>query len=217
MTVPAAGSSDKAARVAELAEKASVCVACDLCESRTNVVFGEGNPNSPLVIVGEGPGETEDKTGRPFVGRAGALLDECLRECGMLRKHVFITNVVRCRPTLEEGGRLKNRPPRADEAATCVSLWLEPTLATIEPLVILCLGAPSANTIIQKGFKMMQDRGKFFPTKYARYAIAGLHPAYILRQQGEAYDAARATLVADIEAARKKVIEAKKEPPSTLF
>lgn len=212
-----ADAAEKERRVAELAEKASVCVACDLHQTRTNVVFGEGNPSSPLVIVGEGPGETEDKTGRPFVGRAGKLLDECLRECGMLRKHVFITNVVRCRPTLEEAGRLKNRPPRADEANTCLSLWLEPTLSVIEPLVILCLGSPAANTIIKKGFKMMQERGQFFESKYARYAIAGLHPAYILRQQGEAYDAARASLVADIEAARKKVIEARKEPPKTLF
>jgi DNA polymerase len=208
---------DKEQRIAELADRASVCVACDLHENRTNVVFGEGNASSPLVIVGEGPGETEDRTGRPFVGRAGKLLDECLRECGILRKHVFITNVVRCRPTLEEGGRLKNRPPRADEANTCLSLWLEPTLSVIEPLVILCLGAPAANTIIHKGFKMTQERGQFFPSKYARYAIAGLHPAYILRQQGEAFDAARASLAADIEAARKKVIDAKKEPPTTLF
>nr|CAA9241129.1 Uracil-DNA glycosylase, family 4 [uncultured Armatimonadetes bacterium] len=208
---------DKEQQVADLAERASVCVACDLHESRTNVVFGEGNPNSPLVLVGEGPGETEDRTGRPFVGRAGKLLDECLRECGILRKHVFVTNVVRCRPTLEEGGRLKNRPPRTDEANTCISLWLEPTLTVIDPLVILCLGAPAANTIIKKGFKMMQERGQFFESKYARYAIAALHPAYILRQQGEAYDEARASLVQDIEAARKKVIEAKKEPPRTLF
>ena len=209
------GSKDQ--QIVLLSEKASVCVACDLHENRTNVVFGEGNPGSPLVIVGEGPGETEDKTGRPFVGRAGKLLDECLRECGILRKHVFVTNVVRCRPTLEEGGRLKNRPPRADEADTCIRLWLEPTLSTIQPLVILCLGAPAASTIIKKGFKMMQERGQFFETKYAHYAIAGLHPAYILRQQGEAFDAARVTLVQDIEAARKKVIEAKKEPAKTLF
>lgn len=214
---PPAPGGDKSGRIAELAARAAVCVACDLSESRTNVVFGDGNPQSPLVIVGEGPGETEDKTGRPFVGRAGKLLDECLRECGILRRHIYITNVVRCRPTLEEGGRLKNRPPRADEAKTCIDLWLEPTLGVIEPLVILCLGAPAANTIIKKGFKMTQERGQFFPTRYARHAIAGLHPAYILRQQGEAYDVARASLVADIDAARKKVIEAKKEPPTRLF
>ena len=198
-------------------ERASGCVACDLSQTRSNVVFGEGNPNSPLMIVGEGPGETEDKTGRPFVGRAGVLLDECLRECGMLRKHVFITNVVRCRPTVQEGTRLKNRPPSAVEASTCIGLWLEPTITTIQPVVILCLGAPSANAIIRKGFKMTQERGQFFPSKYARYAIAGLHPAYILRQEGGAYDQARASLVQDIESARRKVIDAKKEAPATLF
>jgi len=200
-----------------LRERASTCVSCDLHLTRTNVVFGEGNPLSPLMIVGEGPGENEDRTGRPFVGRAGTLLDECLRECGMLRKHVFITNVVRCRPTIEEGGRLKNRPPRTEEAATCVNLWLEPTISAIQPLVILCLGAPAANTIIRKGFRIMHERGQFFESKYARYAIAGLHPAYILRQEGGAYDQARLSLVQDIEAARKKVIDAKKEPPPTLF
>jgi uracil-DNA glycosylase, family 4 len=208
---------EKEKRVNALCEDAQDCTACPLHEGRTHVVFGEGNPNAPLVIVGEGPGETEDRTGRPFVGRAGQLLDECLRECGMLRRHVFITNVVRCRPTLREGGRLKNRPPTAEEANACINQWLEPTLSAIEPLVILCLGAPSANAIIRKGFKMMQERGKFFETRYARYAIAGLHPAYILRQQGEAYDQSRALLVQDIEAARRKVIEARKEPPKTLF
>ena len=212
-----ADATEKDIEIAKLAEKASVCVACDLHENRTNVVSGEGNANAPLVIVGEGPGETEDQTGRPFVGRAGRLLDECLRECGITRRHVFITNVVRCRPTLEENGRLKNRPPTAGESNTCLSLWLEPTLGVIQPLVILCLGSPAANTLIHKGFKIMQERGQFFECKYARYAIAGLHPAFILRQQGEAFDSARASLVADIEAARKKVIEAKKEPPKSLF
>ena len=210
-------SSDKGARIEALRAAAADCTRCDLANGRTNVVFGVGNPNAPLVIIGEGPGENEDKTGEPFVGRAGILLDEVLRECKMLRKHVFITNVVRCRPTKMEAGRLQNRPPTADEANTCIANWLEPTLATIEPLVILCLGAPAASAIIHKNFKMTQERGTFFDTKYARYAIAGLHPAYILRQQGEAYDAARATLVADVEAARVKVIEARKEPPKTLF
>lgn len=208
---------DKAARIEELRAAASDCTLCDLANGRTNVVFGIGNPNSPLVIVGEGPGENEDKTGEPFVGRAGMLLDEVLRECKMLRKHVFITNVVRCRPTKLEAGRLQNRPPTTEEANTCITNWLEPTLATIQPLVILCLGGPAASAIIRKNFKIMSERGQFFESKYARYAIAGLHPAYILRQQGEAYDAARASLVQDIEAARLKVIEAKKEPPTKLL
>jgi uracil-DNA glycosylase len=205
-------------KIEALREAAYDCNQCGLCETRTNVVFGEGNPDAPLVLVGEGPGENEDKTGRPFVGRAGQLLDECLRECGITRRHIFITNVVRCRPTAPgENGRPMNRPPTTEEAEACVSAWLVPILSTIQPQVILCLGGPSANWVIKRGFKIMAERGKFFESRYAPYAIAALHPAYILRQQGEAYDEARALLVADIEAARKKVIEARKEPPRTLF
>jgi len=206
----------KAARLAVLAERASLCVACDLARTRTNVVFGEGNPEAPLVLIGEGPGQHEDATGRPFVGRSGMLLDACLRENGMTRKHIYICNVVRCRACVLEAGRLKNRPPTPEEANAC-STWLDQTIATIQPLVILCLGAPSANTIIHKGFKIMSERGQWFESRYARYAMASLHPAYILRQQGEAYDAARRALVADIAAARQKVIDAKREPKLTLF
>lgn len=209
--------SEKEARVEALRQAAAGCMRCGLGQERTHVVFGEGNPNSPLVLVGEGPGETEDKLGRPFVGRAGQLLDECLHACGIARRHVFITNVVRCRPTLIEDGRRRNRPPAAEEIQACAGAWLEPTLAAIDPLVILCLGAPSANTLIHKGFRMTQERGQFFETRHARYAIAALHPAYILRQQGEAFDQCRELLIQDIEAARKKVIEARKEPPRTLF
>ncbi|MCX6368317.1 MAG: uracil-DNA glycosylase [Armatimonadetes bacterium] len=209
---------EKEQRIEALREEAHNCQGCGLWETRTNVVFGEGNPNSPLVLVGEGPGETEDKTGRPFVGRAGQLLDECLYACGITRKHIFITNVVRCRPTLiGETGRLQNRPPTADEASACVTGWLEPILGTVQPLVILCLGGPSASMVIKRGFKITSERGQFFESRYAPYAIAALHPAYILRQEGAAYDHARELLIADIEAARKKVVEAKKEPPRTLF
>jgi len=206
----------KAIRLARVAELASVCVACDLAQTRTKVVFGEGNAEAPLMLIGEGPGQTEDATGRPFVGRAGKLLDECLRENGITRKHIYICNVVRCRACVLEAGRLKNRPPTPEEARTCAP-WLEQTIEVVQPLVILCLGAPSANAIIHKGFKMMQERGQWFESKYTRYAMAALHPAYILRQQGEAYETARRSLVTDIAAARQKVIEAKREPRTTLF
>jgi uracil-DNA glycosylase len=208
---------EKVEKITVLESRAQGCTSCNLCARRTQVVFGEGNPNSPLVIVGEGPGENEDRTGRPFVGRAGQLLDECLKACGMARRHIFITNVVRCRPTEEEGGRLKNRPPQSNEIEACVKEWLVPTLEIIQPLVILCLGSTPANAIIHKGFKITQERGQFFEGTYSRYAIASLHPAFILRQEGNSYDATRQHLINDIEAARKKVIEAKKEPPTTLF
>jgi uracil-DNA glycosylase family 4 len=207
----------KARRILEMAQEASTCPACDLAQTRTKVVFGDGNADSPLMLVGEGPGQNEDATGLPFVGRAGTLLDECLREAGMLRKHIYLTNVVKCRPTVEEAGRIKNRPPRADESGTCIPLWLEKQIATVQPLVILCLGAPAANAVIHKNFKMTQERGRWFESRYARYALAALHPAYILRQEGEAYDQSRQFLIDDLIAARDKAKTAKDEPKTTLF
>jgi DNA polymerase len=206
----------KTTRIARIAERASVCVACGLAKTRSKVVFGDGNPEAPLLLIGEGPGQNEDATGRPFVGRAGMLLDACLRENSITRKHIYITNVVRCRPTLIESGTVKNRPPTPDEVRAC-STWLEQTIETIEPLVILCLGAPAASAIIHKGFKMTQERGQWFESRFAPYAMAAWHPAYILRLQGEAYEAARRALVEDIAAARQKVIEAKRKPKMTLF
>jgi uracil-DNA glycosylase family protein len=201
----------------EVAERAAVCTACELAETRNKVVFGEGNPDAPLVFVGEGPGQHEDATGRPFVGRAGALLDECLAENGIKRKHVYICNILKCRACVMEAGRMKNRPPRVDEIRACAP-WLDRQLSIIKPMVIVCLGAPAANTLIHPNFRMTQERGQWFTTcRYARYAMAALHPAYILRQEGEAYESARRSLVEDIGAARRKVIEAKKEPPLTLF
>lgn len=206
----------KTERLAKVAAEASVCVACDLAKTRNRVVFGEGNPEAPLVLIGEGPGQHEDATGRPFVGRSGNLLDDCLRENGITRKHVYLCNVIRCRACVMESGRLKNRPPTPDETQACAR-WLNQTLEIVQPLVILCLGAPAASYIIHKGFRMMQERGQFFETPYAHYAMAAVHPAYILRQEGEAYEVSRRSLVEDIAAARRKVIEAKKEPPRTLF
>lgn len=204
------------AEIEELRQSAASCERCELCQTRTNVVFGEGNPDTPLMIVGEGPGENEDATGRPFVGRAGALLDQVLRESGLTRKHVYITNVIKCRACVTEGGRTRNRPPRISEISAC-SYWLDQQVALIQPLVILCLGAPAANTVIHRDFRMTQERGQLFESRYARYAIAALHPAYILRQDGEMFEQTRSSLAADIGLARRKVIEAKKEPRKTLF
>jgi len=203
-------------QIEELRLQAVDCRKCELAETRTNVVFGEGNPETPMVIVGEGPGQNEDATGRPFVGRAGSLLDEVLKENGLTRKHVYITNVIKCRACITENGRTRNRPPGATEVHACLP-WLEQQLAVMQPLVILCLGAPAANAIIHRDFKMTQERGIFFESRYARYAVAALHPAYVLRLDGQSYEHARQQLVQDIADARRKVIEAKKEPKLTLF
>ncbi len=203
-------------KLAEVRSKCVVCAKCALAHTRRNVVFGEGNPESPLMIVGEGPGQTEDATGRPFVGRSGALLDEALAACGLSRNHVFICNVLKCRACTSEEGRYRNRPPETVEIVTCTP-WLMQQIEIIKPLVILSLGAPSAKFVIRKDFRMTQERGTFYPTKFARAAIAALHPAYILRQAGQSLDAGKSLLIADIESARKKVVEIKKNPNITLF
>lgn len=206
----------KAAQLRAVAERAAVCTACDLALTRTQVVFGDGSPEAPLMLVGEAPGMHEDATGKPFVGRAGMLLDACLRENGITRKHIYITNIVRCRPFTTESGSARNRPPTQEEISACRP-WLEETIAIIRPLVILCLGAPAASVLIHKGFKMSQERGQWVESRYSRYIAATWHPAYILRLQGDAYETARRELIADIAAARQKVIEAKREPKLTLF
>lgn len=208
--------SEIAERIACLGREASTCTRCDLALSRRTVVFGEGNPETPLVLVGEGPGEHEDATGRPFVGRAGALLDKVLAENGMGRQHVYICNVIKCRAAVMEGSRLKNRPPRVEEIEACKP-WLVAQIETIRPKVIVCLGGPAANVIIHRNFRITQERGQWFESAYAPHAMATLHPAYVLRLQGDAYERARQTLVDDLGAARRKVIKAKKQAPRTLF
>jgi DNA polymerase len=179
--------------------------------------MGEGNPNAPLVFVGEGPGQNEDATGRPFVGRAGALLDECMREHGITRKHVYICNVIKCRACIIENGRIRNRPPRSEELEACNG-WLHQQLTILRPLVIVCLGSPSANMLIHSDFKITIEQGQWFTNNpYCRYISAALHPAFVLRQHNTAYDQARKSLIDVIGAARLKVIQAKKEIPDTLF
>lgn len=197
-------------QIDELREQCIRCDRCALSQTRNNVVFGEGNPESPLMIVGEGPGATEDATGHPFVGRAGKLLDEALAANRMSRKHVWIGNVVKCRACIIENGRTRNRPPTIEEVSTCTP-WLEKQIEIIKPLVILALGAPSSKFIIKKDLRMTKERGIIYPTKYARCAIAALHPAYILRQAGKEYDGGKSLLIADIDAARREVIRIKKE------
>ena len=183
--------------LSQLRDEAAGCRACSLCERRRNVVFGEGNESSPLVLVGEGPGDNEDATGRPFVGKAGQLLDRALADNGLDRTHVYICNTVKCRAADWSTGKPVNRAPTPDEVEAC-RRWLVPQLAAIAPKVILCVGAPSAKNLIKKDFRITLERGKYFPCQFAKTAIATLHPAYILRNQSASTDGGYALLVADI-------------------
>lgn len=202
----------------ELAQAASTCRACALSERRRNVVFGEGNPASPLVLVGEGPGDNEDATGRPFVGKAGQMLDRALADNGLSREHVYICNTVKCRAADWSTGKPQNRAPLPEEVTSCRQ-WLVPQLAAIAPKVILCIGAPSAKNLIKKDFKITAERGKYFPCEFAKTAIATLHPAYILRNQSASNDGGYGLLVADIakawDTAQRLLAKATEQPEQT--
>ena len=180
----AEGGENREERLAELARQVAVCTRCDLALNRTNTVFGTGDPYSPLMLVGEGPGENEDATGLPFVGRAGKLLDDILAAVNLTRQQVYLTNIVKCRAAVEEGGRLKNRQPRTSEIKAC-NPYLQGQIEAIKPKIILCLGGPAAKTVIDKDFRITKDRGKWYDLEGGIKATATFHPAYVLRQRGE--------------------------------
>jgi uracil-DNA glycosylase len=148
------------------------CTRCKLHKARRNIVFGVGNPNAELVFVGEGPGHDEDVQGEPFVGRAGRLLTQMIEAMGLGRSDVYICNVVKCRPP-------ENRLPEKDEIATC-SPYLIRQLDVIQPKVICCLGACSAQTLLNTTQGISRYRGEWFDYRGARL-MATYHPAYLLR------------------------------------
>ena len=148
------------------------CSRCKLHKSRTNIVFGVGNPKAELVFVGEGPGHDEDVQGEPFVGRAGKLLTQMIEAMGLRREDVYICNVVKCRPP-------ENRLPEKDEIAAC-SPFLLRQLEVIRPKVICCLGACAAQTLLATNQGISRFRGEWLDWRSSRL-IATYHPAYLLR------------------------------------
>ena len=200
-----------------LKAQAIVCTDCGLAETRLNVVFGNGDPTSKLVIVAEGPSATDEHTLIPFSGPSGVLLDEVLHANDLDRDEIWITNVIRCRAAVREGSVTKNRPPKAGEIRAC-SKWLGGELTLISPSVIVCMGSPAANTLIHKGFRMTEERGQWFTdTLYAPFVLATYNPAFVLRQEGEAYTRARQALIDDVAEAKRKLSEAPDSPKLTLF
>ena len=148
------------------------CKRCRLCETRTKSVFGEGDVDASIFFIGEGPGENEDLTGRPFVGKAGQLLDKMIAAMGLRREQVFIANIVKCRPP-------NNRVPAPDEVATCTP-YLERQLEIIRPRVIVTLGLPAAKYMLQSNSTMGKLRGQWHSWRGIKL-MPTFHPAYILR------------------------------------
>ncbi len=161
-----------AADLAAMGRALAGCRRCRLCQRRTQVVFGVGNPNARLVFVGEGPGADEDRIGEPFVGRAGQLLNAMLPSIGLKREDVYIANVVKCRPP-------GNRDPEPDEAAACMP-FLRRQIELIDPAVIVCLGRVAARHLLGTSAPISSYRGRW--TKWAgRDVLPTFHPAYLLR------------------------------------
>jgi DNA polymerase len=148
------------------------CRRCQLYLSRTNIVFGKGNTNAWLFIVGEGPGEEEDIQGEPFVGPAGQKLTQIIQAMGMEREDVYISNVVKCRPP-------GNRNPRREEIDACLPFLLE-QIRVIKPLLILALGNVAAQSLLKTEKKISQLRGKFYDFQGIRL-MPTYHPAFLLR------------------------------------
>ena len=200
-----------------LKTRASVCTACDLAKTRANVVFGSGDATAKLAIVAEGPSAADNHTAFPFSGPAGNLLDEVLAANALTRGDIWLTNIIKCRAASHKGGVLKNRPPKASEIKACAK-WLDGELTLMQPSVILCMGAPAAKALIDRSFRITEERGVWFPdTHYAPFAMATFNPAYVLRQEGENFTSLRQIVIDDIAEAVRKLQEAVEIPRLTLF
>ncbi|MBE6633628.1 MAG: uracil-DNA glycosylase [Ruminococcaceae bacterium] len=155
-----------------LRQKCKSCRGCSLCETRTNTVFGVGNPNARLMFVGEAPGEQEDLRGIPFVGKAGQLLDRFLYAVDIPREEVYIANVLKCRPP-------SNRDPLPEEEDACIG-YLREQVRLIRPQMIVCLGRIAAMRLIKPDFRITAEHGKWFQ-KGSYLMTAVYHPAALLR------------------------------------
>ncbi len=198
---------ERAAREQRLANAAALvdrCRKCEIGEIRQNAVYGEGDACAALLVVGEGPGETEDREGRPFIGRAGQLLERMLAAIGLARDDVFIANTVKCRPTFDDGVRLRNRAPTPDEMANCRP-YLDEQIEIIAPRAILCLGAPAAKSFLGPKFSISKQRGQWFDGPAGIPIIATFHPAYILRLTGGEIEATKRLVWADLKAVRARL------------
>jgi uracil-DNA glycosylase len=163
------------------------CEACDLWKNATQTVFGEGPSKATIMMVGEQPGGQEDLTGHPFVGPAGKILNAALREAGIDREQVYVTNVVKhfkWAPA-ERGKRRIHKKPRYSEIQACRP-WLAAELRVVKPQVLVCLGATAAQSLLGREFSVSRQRGRLIPSELAPYVVATVHPSSILRAPDDA-------------------------------
>src|SRR6266700_2007860 len=188
------------ASLEELRQAAKGCRACDLWKNATQTVFGAETGKATVMLVGEQPGDQEDRIGRPFVGPAGKLLDEALAEAGIDRSEVYVTNVVKhfkWSPA-ERGKRRIHKKPRYSEIQAC-SPWLDGELEAVKPQVLVCLGASAAHALLGKDFRVTRQRGKLIESSLAPHVIATVHPSSILRAPDESRHSQMREFVNDLK------------------
>lgn len=178
----------------EIANECKNCKRCELYKGRTNMVFGTGNENAKIMFVGEGPGQQEDLTGIPFVGRSGQLLDKYLELVDLSRdKNVYIANIVKCRPE-------NNRDPKPEESEMCID-YLRAQVRIIRPAVIVCLGRIAAQRLISPDFRVTKQHGEFIK-KGSIYMMGTFHPSALLRNPSQ-----KSAALSDFQKLREKALE----------
>jgi DNA polymerase len=187
----------------QLREEARACQDCPLWANATQTVFGAGDPHARVMLVGEQPGDAEDRKGLPFVGPAGRLLDRALEAAGVDREHIYVTNAVKHFKWQLRGKRRLHKTPAQREIDACRQ-WLEGEIAAVKPEVIVALGATAARAVIGKDFKVSLERGRFVDSPLAPHVFATFHPSALLRLRDEAeQEAAFAQLVEDLGLIKK--------------
>lgn len=178
----------------ELEQKCQGCEKCELCKSRTNLVFGVGMEDAEIMFVGEGPGEQEDLQGEPFVGKSGKLLDKYLDYIDLSRdKNIYIANIVKCRPP-------QNRDPKPEEQDECI-VWLREQFKILRPKIIVCLGRIAAQRLISPDFRVTREHGQFI-NKNGVLMMGTYHPSALLR-----YPENKEAALQDFLALRDKIEE----------
>jgi DNA polymerase len=182
----------------KLREAARRCRGCHLWMHATQTVFGEGPPDAEVILVGEQPGDLEDRAGHPFVGPAGKLLDTALTQAGIDRTRVYVTNSVKhFKFVIIERGRRLHKRPTAAEIRACHP-WLQEEVRLIKPQVIVALGATAAQALLGKQFRVTQDRGKPIASELAEAVIATVHPSSVLRAPDDKREEAKQQFIADL-------------------
>ncbi len=197
------------ADIDELKRAAVDCRGCELWKPATQVVFSAGNPRAPLALVGEQPGDVEDRQGIPFVGPAGRLLQDALAEAGVPKEDVYVTNAVKHFRFTERGKRRIHATPQVSHIRACLP-WLEAEVKLVDPALIVCLGATAARALLGSSFRVTKQRGEVLELATpvgVRPVLATVHPSAVLRATGDDRDEAFAGLVADLRTARDAVIQ----------